>query len=248
MKSITALFVLAFAGAASAQEQPQDPLKGLKLGDRVELMLKNGFSVQGEIISTDPKVTEVPGMKVIVLDIRWEYPELTGHVGVERIHVKSSRKLPRLEEKDIQERDKARKEALKRMEAEDSTRRARIAARDIAIEKERKAAEEKEKAEKIKGIGKDLEAKAEMLKKGAELHAKFPEAAGWGEEKIKAIRLKPITHVPLTTDESEFLSNYETWIKYKAYLEEQKTKEKVEEVVEEVKKEPAPAPAPAPKK
>lgn len=242
MKSLTALLVLALSGAAAAQDPPRDPLKDFKLGDRVELNLKNGFSVQGEIISTDPKVTEVPKMQVIVLDIRWEYPELTGHVGVERIHVKSARKLPRLEEKDIQERDKARKEALKRMEAEDMSRRARIAAREIEIEKERKASEDKDKADKIKGLGADLEAKAGVLKKGAELHARFPESAGWGTEKMKAIGMKTITQVPRTPEEAEFIENYETWVKYKAYLEDQKGKEKEKEAVEEVKKEPAPAP------
>jgi hypothetical protein len=242
MKSLTALLVLALSGAAAAQEPARDPLKDFKLGDRVELNLKNGFSVQGEIITLDPKVTEVSKMQVITLDIRYEYPEMTGHVGVERIHVKTARKLALLTDKDIQERDKARKDALKRMETEDNARRARIAAREIEIEKERKAADDKEKAEKLKGLGADLEAKAEMLKKGAELHARFPESAGWGQEKMKAIGLKPITHVPLSADEREFLDNYDTWTKYKAYLEEQKSKEKEKEVLEDVKKEPAPAP------
>ena len=245
MKSLAALLVLALAGSAAAQEpaKDKDPLKEFKLGDRVELNLKNGFSVQGEIISIDPKVTEVRLMQVITLDIRWEYPELTGHVGVERVHVKSARKLPRLEEKDIQERDKARKEALKRMEAEDGARRARIAAREIEIEKERKAADERDKAEKLKGLGAELEAKAGMLKKGAELHARFPEADGWGAEKLKAIGMKTITQVPRTPEEAAFLENYDAWTKYKTYLEEQKSnKEKEKEAVEEVKKEPAPAP------
>src|SRR5262245_34707640 len=132
------------------------------------------------------------------------------------------------------------------MEAEDNSRRALIAARDLELEEERKAAEKKEKAEKLKGVGKDLEAKAEMIKKGAELHAKFPESAGWGVDKMKAIGMKTITQVPRTPEEAEFLANYETWVKYKIYLEEQKSKEKESEAVEGVKKEPTPAPAPKP--
>jgi hypothetical protein len=245
MKALScAAIVLALAGSAAAQEPSRDPLKEFKIGDRVELLLKNGFSLQGQIISTDPKVTELEKMKVITIDIGWEYPELKGHVGVERIHVKGARRLPRLEPKDLEARDKARQAALKRMETEDSARRARIAARDAEAEAERKAAEELEKAEKLKGVGADLEAKAETLKKGAELHARFPESAGWGTEKLKAIGLKTITQVPATTEEREFMANYETWVKYKTYLEEEKTKEKAKEAVEGPKKEPEPAPKP----
>src|SRR5687767_14483056 len=93
MKSPLALLFLSFAGVAAAQEPSRDPLKDFKLGDRVELSLKNGFAVQGEIITIDPKVTDVEKMNVITLDIGWEYPELKGHIGVERIHVKAARKL-----------------------------------------------------------------------------------------------------------------------------------------------------------
>jgi hypothetical protein len=249
MKSLAAILSFVLAGTAAAQEPARDALKDFKIGDRVELLLKNGFSVQGEIVSTDPKVTEVEKMKVIVIDIGYEYPELKGHVGVERIHVKSARKLPLLGDKEIQQREKARQEALKRMEAEDMARRARIAAQEMEEERARKEAEKQAQAEKLKGLGADLEAKAEMLKKGAELHAKFPESAGWGsDEKMKALALKPITHVPLTMDEREFMANYETWVKYKAYLAEQKSKEKEKEAVEELKKEtPAPKPEEPPK-
>lgn len=247
MKSLTALLVLALAGPAVAQDPPRDPLKDLKIGDRVELFLRNGFSFQGEIVSLNPKVTEVEKMKIITLDIGYEYPELKGHVGVERIHIKSARKLPMLGDKEIQQREKARQEALKRMEAEDMARRARIAALDLEMEKERKESEKKEKAEKLKGLGAELEAKAEMLKKGADLHAKFPESAGWGPEKLKAIGMKTITQVPRTPEEADFLADYETWLKYKIYLEEQKSKEKEKEAVEDVKKEPAPKPEEAPK-
>ncbi|HZN61849.1 MAG TPA: hypothetical protein VFC90_05540 [Planctomycetota bacterium] len=248
MKSLVALLFLAVAGpaAAQAQDPPRDPLKDFKIGDRIELILRNGFSIMGEIIAVDPKTTDVTKMKVITLDVGWEYPELKGHIGVERIHVKAARRLPHLGDKEVKAREKARQDALKRMEAEDNSRRALIAARDLEAEEERKAAEKKEQAEKLKGLGKDLEAKAEMLKKGAELHAKYPESAGWGVEKMKAIGMKTITQVPATTDERDFMQNYETWVKYKAYLEEQKTKEKENEAVEGVKKEPAPAPAPKP--
>src|SRR5688572_23234718 len=247
MKSIAALFVLALAGPAAAQEPARDPLKDFKVGDRVELILKNGFSFQGEIISIDPKSLDVEKMKVIHLDIGWEYPELKGLVGVERIHVKNARRLPHLSAKEVEARNKARQEALKRMESEDMARRARIAARDQELERERLASEKLEKAERMKGLGADLEAKAEMLKKGAELHARFPESAGWGAKKLEAIGMKTITQVPRTEDERDFLANYDTWLKYKVYIEAEKDKEKEKEAVEEIK-EPAPAPEPAPPK
>jgi hypothetical protein len=242
MKPLAILLVLALAGTAAAQDPPRDPLKDIKVGDRVELILKNGFSIQGQLIALDPKVTEVEKMKVIVLDIGYEYPELKGHVGVERVHVKSSRKLARLELKDLEIREKARQEALKRMETEDMSRRARMAERDIEIEKERKEAEKKEKAEKMKGLGADLQAKAELLKKGAEFYAKFPPSAGWGQEKAKEITQKAFTHVPVTADEREFMGGIELWMSYRNYVEEQKSKEKEKEAVEDVKKEPSPAP------
>src|SRR5262245_11869804 len=245
MKPLVALLTLAVAGSAAAQEPAKDGLKDLKIGDRVEFLLKNGFSVQGEIITIDPKVTEVDKMKVIVIDIGYEYPELKGHVGVERVHVKSARKLPVLSDKEIQQREKERQEALKRMEAEDMTRRAHLAALEIEEEKARKEADKKAQAEKMKGLGADLEAKADVLKKGAELHQRFPESAGWGADKLKAIGMKTITQVPRTADEKDFLDNYDTWLKYKVYLEEQKNEEKKKEAVEEPKKEtPAPAPKP----
>lgn len=242
MKPLCALLVLALAGTAAAQDPPRDPLKDIKIGDRIEIFLKNGFSIQGQLISIDPKVTEVEKMMVITIDIGWEYPELKGHVGVERIHVKAARKLPRLDIKDLEARDKARQEALKRMEAEDMSRRARIAERDIEIEKARQATEKKAKDEKLKGVAAELAAKAEMIKKGAELFAKFPPDAGWGPDKAKLIAMKTITHVPSTPDEREFITNIDTWLAYKSYIEDQKLKEKEKEAVEAPKKEPAPPP------
>ena len=249
MKSLAALLVLALAGPVAAQEPVRDPLKDFKVGDRVELILKNGFSFQGEIISVDPKSLDVEKMKVIHLDIGWEYPELKGLVGVERIHVKTARRLPHLSAKEVEARNKARQEALKRMESEDMARRARIAARDQELERERLAAEKLEKAEKMKGLGADLEAKAEMLKKGAELHARFPESAGWGAKRLEAIGQKTITQVPRTADERDFLASYDTWLTYKNYLAEQEsTKKETEAVKETIEPAPAPAPAPAPPK
>jgi hypothetical protein len=249
MKPIAALLVLVLAGPLAAQEPVRDPLKDFKIGDRVELILKNGYSFQGEIISTDPKSQDVEKMKVIHLDIGWEYPELKGLVGVERIHVKTARRLPHLSAKEVEARNKARQEALKRMETEDMARRARIAARDQELERERLAAEKLEKAEKMKGLGADLEAKAEMLKKGAELHARFPESAGWGAKRLEAIGQKTITQVPRTADERDFLANYDTWLTYKNYLAEQEsTKKETEAVKETIEPAPAPAPAPTPPK
>ena len=63
MKPIAALLVLVLAGPLAAQEPVRDPLKDFKIGDRVELILKNGYSFQGEIISTDPKSQDVEKMK-----------------------------------------------------------------------------------------------------------------------------------------------------------------------------------------
>ncbi|HTF57858.1 MAG TPA: hypothetical protein VK661_11560 [Planctomycetota bacterium] len=242
MKALSALLVLTFPTLAAAQEGPQDPLKDIKIGDRVQLELRTGFSIQGQIISTDPKITAIEKMPVITLDVSWEYPELRGHLGVERIHIKSVKKLPRLSAAELEARDKARQEALKKMGAEDMARRARMAETDLEVEKAKKAAEKKEKGEKLKGVGADLEAKAEMIKKGAELYAKFPPSEGWGPEKAKEIAQKTITRVPATDEEREFISNMDVWLQYQNYL-----KEKEKAAVEEEKPAPAPKKEEAPK-
>jgi len=242
MKALSVLLVLACPALAAAQEAPRDPLKDIKIGDRVQIELRTGFSIQGQIISTDPKVTAIEKMPVITLDVKWEYPELRGYVGVERIHIKSVTKLPRLEAKDLEARDKAREEALKKMGAEDAARRARMAETEIEAEKAKKEAEKKEKGEKLKGVGADLEAKAAMIKKGAEIYAKFPPSDGWGPDKAKEIAQKTITKVPATTDELDFMSNIDAWMQYQNYL-----KEKEKAVVEEEKPAPAPKKEEAPK-
>ena len=242
MKALSALLVLTFPALAAAQEGPQDPLKDIKIGDRVQLELRTGFSIQGQIISTDPKITAIEKMPVITLDVSWEYPELRGHLGVERIHIKSVKKLPRLSAAELEARDKARQEALKKMGAEDMARRARMAETDLEVEKAKKAAEKKEKGEKLKGVGAELEAKAEMIKKGAELFNRFPPSEGWGPEKAKDIAQKTITKVPATEDEREFISNIDLWLQYQNYI-----KEKEKAAVEEEKPAPAPKKEEAPK-
>ena len=238
MKALVAALVLALPSLASAQEGTQDPLKELKVGDRVELTLRTGFSIQGQIIATDPKVTALDKMPVITVDVSWEYPELKGHLGVERIHIKSARKLPKLTAAELEARDKLRRDALKKMDLEDAARRARMAETDLEVEKAKKAAEKKDKVEKSKGAGADLEAKAAMIKKGADLYARFSPSDGWGPDKAKDIAQKAVAKVPPTTDELDFMNNIEVWLQYQSYLKEK------EKAVEEEK----PAPAPEPKK
>jgi hypothetical protein len=246
MKPLAVLLALVFVPSAAAQDAPRDPFKDFRVGDRVEVQLRNGFTITGQILSNDPKVTTLEKMQVIILDIGWEYPELRGHVGVERIHTKSVKKLPKLSADELEARDKARQAALRRMEEEDAARRSRMVERELEAEKARREAEKKEKLEKSKGLGADLEAKAGMLKKGAELFAKFPPSEGWGQDKIKAISMKAVARVPTTNDEREFAENFTVWFEYKKYLEDEALKAKEKEAVEvpkpEVKKEEPPKP------
>jgi hypothetical protein len=242
MKALSCLLILAFPALAAAQEGPRDPLKDIKIGDRVQVELRTGFSIQGQIISTDPKITAVEKMPVITLDVKWEYPELKGYVGIERIHIKSVTKLPRLDAKELEARDKAREEALKKMMAEDSARRARMAETELEGERAKKEAEKKEKGEKLKGVGAELEAKAEMLKKGAELYAKYPPSDGWGPEKAKEIAQKTITKVPATEAERDFISNMDVWLQYQNYLKEKEKAAVEKEPAPEPRKEEAPKP------
>ncbi len=232
---ITTAFVLALAAPASAQDAPQDPLKDCKLGDRVELTLKSGFAVSGQIVTVDPRITELEKMTVITLDIALEVPELTGHLGVERSQIKSVRKLPKLTPADLEAREKARQAALKRMSEDDGVRRAKAAERELELEKERAEKEKAEKGEKVKGVLGDVKEQAELIEKGGALFAKFPPPE-WGPKKLEEIGNKNTLRLPLTDEEREFLLNYDLWAKYKAYQEQEELKEKLKDAAKGEKK------------
>lgn len=240
MKILAALALsLALALPAAAQEGPSDPFKDVKLGDRVELTLKSNFAIQGQIITVDPHVTEIEKMKVITLDVNLEYPELTGHIGVERSQVRSVRKLPKLSAAELEARDKARQAAMKRMADEDNARRARMAERELEIEKARLDEAKRKKEKEKEGILGDVKEQAEMIAKGGAIFAKFPPAAGWGPAKLEEIANKNTLKIPISDEEREFLLNYDLWAKYKAYKEEQDLKARLKaasEAAEEAKK------------
>lgn len=234
---IAAAVALSLALAAPAVAQDADPFAGVKLGDRVELTLKSKFAVKGQIISTDPQVTELEKMKVITLDVNLEYPELTGHIGVERSQVVSVRKLPRLTAAELEAREKARQTAMKRMAEEDNARRARLAERELEIEKARLDEERRAKEREKDGVLGDLKEQAEMIEKGAGIYAKFPPSAGWGPQKLEEIANKNTLKIPVSEEEREFLLNYDLWAKYKAYKEAEDLKAKLKAAQEGATKE-----------
>lgn len=242
MKAIALMTGLLLAGSAWAQDAAQDPLKEYKLGDRVELTLKSNFAIQGKLISTTADLTELEKMTVITLDISTEYASLSGHMGVERHQIKSVRRLPRLSPAELEARDKARQQALKRLALEDSVKRKRLAEQELEDEALKAEEEKRGKEKEREGVAGELKAQAEMLEKGAALYAKFPPPE-WGAEKLKEISNKSITKVPVLPDETEFVAGYDLWLGYKMHMDKKTLEDKTKSATEEPKKtEPAPAP------
>ena len=112
---------LAFCLFAAAQE---DPLKGIRMGDRVELTLRSGFAVRGKLVqsglnddgavvlSADPAV-DLAKLGRFTLDVSLENPELPGgEMGVERVNIQSARKLKELTIEEARAMEKLRQAAL----------------------------------------------------------------------------------------------------------------------------------------
>ncbi|MBI4565505.1 MAG: hypothetical protein HY716_12495 [Planctomycetes bacterium] len=246
------------------QDTRPDPLKDLRVGDRVEISLISGYGFIGRILPEDPrfpsakrderireltdeeKAAAVQGMKVIYLDVSEEFAGLkSGRLGVSRALIRSARKLPGLTPAELEARAKAREQALIRMAEEDAARRSLMAEAELEEAKEREDAERRKKEREAKEVVGGLN---EMLQKGKALFEKFPPSAGWGPEKIKELQNKTILRIFPTEEEIDFMNNYESWLQYKLYTEQQALKEEQkkegpaegQEKVEEKKKEETP--------
>jgi len=148
---------------------------------------------------------------------------------------------------DLEAREKARQESLQRMASEDSARRARQAQQDMEEERVRQEALKKAEEAKKSGVAEDLRAEAELIEKGAKIFAKFPVSAGWGQEKATEIAQKNTLKLPLTDEEREFMQNFELWVKYKIFQEQQRLKEGLKEPPKEKEETPKPKTEEAPK-
>lgn len=217
MNGMLSFLLLALLGAA--QETPAvasspDSLKDLRVGDRIEVTLKNESVIRGTIdFLTDTHLG---------VDISLEAVNLNGILTLKVADVETAAKLRKIS------RDDAEKMlALKKADAE------RLAAESRRQEEElKKRAEAEVKAQEdelLKTLKVEEKSKADevmekmaRLSEGLALLKKFPPDAGWGDEKLAALKAQFLkTKVPLAEDERNFVNNFSLWKEAKAYVEKE---------------------------
>ncbi len=220
---IPTLFVAAFL------LQQEDPIK---MGDRVEITLKSGFAVRGRLVQTtigddgraaftaDPNV-DLAKLTILLLDLSWDHPELSGEMGVERVNIQSMRKLRQLTPAEARELEKRRQEALARAQKEDDARRAAAAREDKARLDELEALA---KAKREKDLDRDVgerKAKADSLARGRAAYEKFPPPQ-WSADTLKEIEQKRRLRLPVSEEMQEFERTYADRALYESELDKRR--------------------------
>ena len=234
------MFVLVFLAAAvsraAAQEVKEELFKGIKMGDRVEITLKTEFAVRGRIVQTevteegktvykvDPTV-DLTKLTKVTLDISLEYPDLNGEMSVERLNIKSVKKLKQLTEEEAKLIEKLRKESLDATKEEDNKRRASVAKEDQTRQDEIEEAEKKKRAKEMETEAAQKRAEAEALEKAGAIYKKFPPPA-WGPERNAEISKKGGLKLPISAEEQEFQKNFDLWMQYDSAIKAKKDKDK----------------------
>jgi hypothetical protein len=229
--------VLAASSTALAQGTTKDELfKGVKMGDRVEITLKTEFAIRGKLVQSkindDGKVelvvdesVDVSKLDRIILDVRDEYPDLTGEMGVERINIKATRKLRALTKEEAEAIAKQREALLEETKKADDARRARSAKDDQGRIEELEAIEAAKREKEMDKDAAELKKKAEALEKAASIYKKFPPPQ-WGPQTMQEIGQKALLKQPLTPEQLEFSKNFDAWTLYDQYIKAKKEKEK----------------------
>jgi hypothetical protein len=235
MKSILAVaVVLAAVAPASAQESTKEDLfKGIKMGDRVEITLKSEFAVRGKLVqstisdegkivlTSDPTV-DLSKLTKVILDVSLEYPELLGgEFGVERVNMRSVRKLRQLTKEEAEAFEKVRQEALEATRKSDDARRSASAKDDQAKLDEIEAAERKKREAALGKEAADLKMKLEQLEKAAAVYKKYPPPQ-WGPQTMQEIAQKAQLKLPISAEMQDFGKNFELWNSYNEYVKSKK--------------------------
>ncbi len=260
MKAWSAAIVLAMASPAMAQTK-EDPLKDSLYGHRVEIMLRSGFGVLGQIVTDTEgsivKEQDLAKARTILLDMSLEYPELGGRkaiesggkfipniVGFERNQIKSVRRLPDMSPEDVKAREAQREEAYARILAEEASRRKMEAEIESARKKEIEDRLKKKREEEGKTEAGKMQVLAERVQKAAAIYEKYGASA---PDTLKAIEGKNLRKQPLSDEDKQLLKDFPEWAWYKANYVDEKPKEppkeepkKEEEKKEEKKDEKAP--------
>ncbi|OHB77384.1 MAG: hypothetical protein A2Z34_11650 [Planctomycetes bacterium RBG_16_59_8] len=199
---------------AVAQDPIGDLLKEVKIGDRIEIALRNEGSVCGLVKAITPQE--------IKIDLSREPGGLNALLILNTEEIESFKKLKSLDSGDLRSaeaKSQAERERLAEANRQLEEEMAKLEEEDI-----RKAVEADEGFEEGEKKGKVSEAieKAKKRAQGLELLEKFPPDAGWGEEKLAVLRTQFIrTKVPITEDEREFVKNFDLWKEAKTILEKE---------------------------
>lgn len=242
--SLPLAFVLLAATSLSAQEG----FDKIKVGDRVVATLKNKSNFSGLVVlppmpreqrPADPVQFVYATATQLSIDVSYEYPSLGkgATVTLDRSTLQSVRVLTQYSPEEKARIEAAIQREALRLKAEEEERQARERARMEEIARAFSAAAATEDQE---AAGAD---KAASRQAAIDLYERYPEP-DWGRHRLDEISQKTFTKVPVTSDERDFLNNFELWLKGKSYKEKGTEEEKKpEEAPTEENPESAPAPA-----
>jgi hypothetical protein len=225
----TVLAILLTSGIVQAQEGYDK----IKVGDRIQITLRNKNSMSGHVALplrltplemdaiTEPDKFDLSKETYITLDLSLQNPGLGKHarIAISRDNIRKIRVLAPLtpeEEERLKTAAKREQDRINREEAE------RQAYEDARTKKLEEVAAEADKAAKEAVAGAADETEAAEREKALEFYARFPEELGWGTEKFDKIMQKNMRRQLPTADEREFLKNYDLWRKGKTLMEEYK--------------------------
>lgn len=218
------------------------PLDGNKPGTRIKITLRNGNTLRGTVThpdfvkASDPKAWrakpyDFSKAQFVTLDIRLELPDLGGYVAVKRGDIRPpilelSPIDPATLERLLKEREtvlNAQRAALEEYERRKAEREAED---ELTRKRAEKEAREKSEVDAIEAKKKQLEKLQEALK----VYDRFPEGTAeeqqagkaWGAERMKLIQVKTKSLTPLTAEEQDFMTSFESWVLGKKYREEEK--------------------------
>jgi hypothetical protein len=221
------LLVLPFL-AASAWGQAEDVYKNLALGDRVQITFRSGGTLTGNLDVNPigrkpmPKGDGLPEEAIdytkeasLTINLSWEYPGLTGTMTILKTEIKEIKRLQTLDKETMDRLRKQKAQIQKDLEKQNLQLKSDALKRDKEAQAEAKKVAEKSKSEQDAATKAADEAKnAKMAEEAAKLMKKFPPEAGWGPDKLNEIQQKSARkNAPITPDETEFLQNYQMWVK-----------------------------------
>lgn len=220
--------------AASAWGQAEDVYKTLSLGDRVQITFRSGGTITGQLDRNPigqipkPKAEDAPEEAVdyskeasLTVNLSWEYPGLDGTMTILKKEIKDIKKLQTLDKETMERLKKQKAQIQKDLEKQNFQNKADAKRRD----KEAQAAAEKLDVKArtdldATALAAEEAKQAKLAEEGAKLLKKFPPEAGWGPKKLDEIQQKSIRkNSIITPDETDFMQNYQLWIRAKDGLE-----------------------------